>query len=66
VGPVEPRQDAPELAPGELSVGPGGVLAGTGRGAVRLGQVQPAGRTMVAAADWARGARPAAGERLGA
>ncbi len=66
VGPVEPRQNAPELAPGELSVGPGGVLAGTGRGAVRLGQVQPAGRTMVAAADWARGARPAAGERLGA
>jgi methionyl-tRNA formyltransferase len=57
VGPVEPRQNAPELAPGELSVGPGGVLAGTGRGAVRLGQVQPAGRTMVAAADWARGAR---------
>jgi methionyl-tRNA formyltransferase len=66
LGPVEPRQNAPELAPGELSVGPDGVLVGTGRGAVRLGQVQPAGRTMVAAADWARGARPAAGERLGA
>jgi methionyl-tRNA formyltransferase len=38
---------------------------GTGRGAVRLGSVQPAGKTMVAAADWARGARPAPGEVLG-
>jgi methionyl-tRNA formyltransferase len=66
LGPVEPHQDGPQLAPGELSVAPGAVLVGTGRGAVRLGQVQPAGRTMVAAADWARGARPAAGERLGA
>jgi methionyl-tRNA formyltransferase len=66
LGPVEPHHDAPQLAPGELSVAPGAVLVGTGRGAVRLGQVQPAGRTMVAAADWARGARPAAGERLGA
>jgi hypothetical protein len=31
-----------------------------------FGDGPPAGRTMVAAADWARGARPAAGERLGA
>jgi methionyl-tRNA formyltransferase len=65
VGPVEPVPDAPQLAPGELAVAPGGVLVGTGRGAVRLGEVQPAGKRMFPAADWARGARPAAGERVG-
>jgi methionyl-tRNA formyltransferase len=46
-------------------VGPTGVLVGTGRGAVRLGEVQPAGKRMLPAPDWARGARPAPGERLG-
>jgi methionyl-tRNA formyltransferase len=65
LGPVEPVPEAPDLAPGELAATPAGVLVGTGRGAVRLGQVQPAGKTMLAAADWARGARPAAGEGLG-
>ena len=30
------------------------------------GEVQPAGKRMLPAADWARGARPAAGERMGA
>ena len=66
LGPVQPQPAGPGLAPGELSAGPAGVLVGTGRGVVQLGSVQPAGRTMLPAADWARGARPAAGERLGA
>lgn len=65
LGPVEPLPSSPELAPGELSVGGTGVLVGTGRGAVRLGEVQPAGKRLLPAADWARGARPAPGERLG-
>jgi methionyl-tRNA formyltransferase len=65
LGPVTPQPESAELAPGEVAVGSDGVLVGTGRGAVRLGQVQPAGRKMQPAADWARGARPAAGERLG-
>jgi methionyl-tRNA formyltransferase len=65
LGPVDPLPTSLGLAPGELSVGPTGVLVGTGRGAVRLGEVQPAGKRMLPAADWARGARPAAGERLG-
>jgi methionyl-tRNA formyltransferase len=65
LGPVEPLPTSPGPAPGELSVGPTGVLVGTGRGAVRLGEVQPAGKRMLPAPDWARGARPAAGERLG-
>ncbi|MCU1604593.1 MAG: fmt, partial [Modestobacter sp.] len=54
LGPVEPAPESPDLVPGELAVTPAGVLVGTGRGAVRLGQVQPAGKTMLAAADWAR------------
>jgi methionyl-tRNA formyltransferase len=65
LGPVEPVA-TDRLAPGELSAaGADGVLVGTGRGAVRLGQVQPAGKRMLPAADWARGARPEAGERVG-
>ena len=64
LGPVEPVPDSPDLAPGEVATVPGGVLVGTGRGAVRLGQVQPAGKRMVPAADWARGARPEPGERV--
>ncbi|WP_222263539.1 methionyl-tRNA formyltransferase [Modestobacter marinus] len=63
--PVAPVPDAANLAPGEVSVAPTGVTVGTGRGAVRLREVQPAGKRMLPAADWARGARPAAGERLG-
>jgi methionyl-tRNA formyltransferase len=65
LGPVVPLADV-ELAPGEVSVSPDGVLVGTGRGSVRLGNVQPAGKRMVPAADWARGARPVAGETVGA
>ncbi|HEV7212140.1 MAG TPA: methionyl-tRNA formyltransferase [Blastococcus sp.] len=66
LGPVEPVAAAQELAAGEVSAGSGGVLVGTGNGAVRLGLVQPAGKRMLPASDWARGARPAAGERMGA
>ncbi len=38
----------------------------TGQGALHLEVVQPEGRRPQAAADWLRGARPAADERLGA
>ncbi|WP_235003572.1 methionyl-tRNA formyltransferase [Blastococcus haudaquaticus] len=65
LGPVVPVADAVALEPGGLLVDADGVLVGTGRGAVRLGDVQPAGKRMFPAADWARGARPAAGERVG-
>jgi methionyl-tRNA formyltransferase len=64
LGPVEPVT-AEGLGPGELGVGADGVLVGTGRGAVRLGHVQPAGKRMLPAADWARGVRPGDGERMG-
>jgi len=65
LGPVVPLPES-ELSAGEVSVGADRVLVGTGRGAVRLGNVQPAGKRMFPAADWARGARPAPGERVGA
>jgi methionyl-tRNA formyltransferase len=65
LGPVEPVGPGPDLHAGEVIVQPGGVLVGTGRGAVRLGEVQPAGRRMLPALDWARGARTAPGERVG-
>jgi methionyl-tRNA formyltransferase len=65
LGPVQPLADGPALTAGEVTVGPDGVLVGTGRGAVRLGEVQPAGKRLLPAVDWARGARPAPGERMG-
>jgi methionyl-tRNA formyltransferase len=66
LGPVRPVEGDPaRLAPGELLVERGRVLAGTGAGAVALGEVQPPGRKRMPAPDWARGARPVAGERLG-
>jgi len=53
------------LAAGELRAGRDEVLAGTGTGPVRLGEVQPVGRRAMPAADWARGVRPVVGERCG-
>ncbi|MDK3257979.1 methionyl-tRNA formyltransferase [Blastococcus capsensis] len=65
LGPVSPLPDGPSPAAGEVLVDSGGVYVGTGSGGVRLDLVQPAGKRMIPAADWARGARPAPGERLG-
>ncbi|GAA3169944.1 methionyl-tRNA formyltransferase [Blastococcus jejuensis] len=64
LGPVT-TTDEPSLEPGELLVASGRVLVGTGSGPVLLDQVQPAGKRMLPATDWARGARPSAGERVG-
>lgn len=57
---------SPDLAldPGELHGGDGGVLAGTGTDPVLLGDVQPAGRSPMAAAKWARGVRLRSDDRL--
>ena len=65
LGPVRPRPDVTDLAPGQLRAGKQEVLVGTGSAAVELGQVAPAGRSWMAAADWARGARLADDARLG-
>ncbi|MFX4292174.1 methionyl-tRNA formyltransferase [Streptomyces bohaiensis] len=60
------------LAPTRTGLPPGAVVAdknhvhvGTGSHAVELQWVQPQGKKPMAAADWARGVRPAPGELLG-
>lgn len=53
------------LGPGELSVGKHSVLVGTASTPVELGAIRAAGRRPMSAADWARGARPWPGQRLG-
>lgn len=65
LGPVRPRPDCVGIAPGRLDVARSAVLVGTGTHAVQLGDVQPHGRRSMPAADWARGRRSGADERLG-
>ena len=65
LGPVAPVPDGPRLAPGELRVERSRVLAGTGTEPVALGEVRAPGRRAMPVADWARGVRAGAGERLG-
>ncbi|GII76792.1 methionyl-tRNA formyltransferase [Sphaerisporangium rufum] len=66
LGPVRPAPQAAPLAPGEIAVTRAAVLAGTATHPVELGEVQPEGKRRMPAADWARGVRPGAEERLGA
>jgi methionyl-tRNA formyltransferase len=63
LGPVRPGERT-GLAPGELRAERHAVRVGTATDDVSLGHVQPAGKRPMAAADWARGARIAAGERF--
>lgn len=57
LGPVRPRPDVADLAPGHVLAGKKDVLVGTATHAVQLGEVQPPGKRPMPAADWARGAR---------
>jgi len=69
LGPVRPAPTTDEisarLGAGELSIGKHSVLVGTASTPVELGEIQAAGRRPMAASDWARGARPWPGQRLG-
>lgn len=65
LGPVTPTDSTAPLALGEIAAGKHEVLVGTGSGAVRLSTVQAPGKKAMPAADWARGARVAADDRLG-
>ncbi|MFC3850803.1 methionyl-tRNA formyltransferase [Corynebacterium hansenii] len=59
VGPVTPAEIDGELGEGRIRVEKKRVLVGAGGGtAVELGRVQPPGKRMMDAVDWARGARP--------
>lgn len=55
LGPVRMRTDVTELAPAHLQIEPKSVLVGTGSHAVELIDVQPAGKKLMKATDWARG-----------
>jgi methionyl-tRNA formyltransferase len=65
LGPVTLLEDgAPTLQPGELRAEKRRVLVGTAGAPVQLGEVRPVGKRAMPAADWSRGVRIAAGERL--
>jgi methionyl-tRNA formyltransferase len=66
LGPVTVLANGPALPAGEVMVERGRVLVGTGTEPVALGEVRAAGKKAMPADAWARGARLAAGERLGA
>ena len=53
--PVLPAREAAALRPGQLAMDGKRVLVGTGSHPVELTRIQPAGKKMMAAADWARG-----------
>ncbi|MDV8148462.1 methionyl-tRNA formyltransferase [Arthrobacter sp. B10-11] len=53
--PVVLRPDAPALRPGHVLPDGKSVLVGTGSHPVELTRIQPSGKKMMAAADWARG-----------
>jgi len=57
LGPVTLGAPGDRLDPGVISVDRSGVRVGTGSDSVLLDRVQPPGKTMMPAADWARGAR---------
>jgi methionyl-tRNA formyltransferase len=63
---VVPVPDRTDLAPGALDAGKNHVYVGTGSYAVELLWVQAQGKKPMRAADWARGARIAEGETVGA
>jgi methionyl-tRNA formyltransferase len=64
LGPVRPAPEADGLAPGEIRVAKTVVLVGTGTHPVELGEVQPTGKRLMTAGEWARGGRIVAGDRL--
>jgi methionyl-tRNA formyltransferase len=58
IGPVQVDSGTPNpLPPGVIHVDRKNVWIGTGSEPVRLGQIQPPGKKLMNAVDWARGAR---------
>ncbi|MDI9918416.1 methionyl-tRNA formyltransferase, partial [Rhodococcus sp. IEGM 1379] len=55
VGPVTVTDEVLDV--GEIAVRKDGLYIGTATTAVRLGQIQPPGKKLMSAGDWARGAR---------
>ena len=65
LGPVQPDEEGPQLAPGEVAVARAAVHVGTGTVPVRLGRVKAFGKKEMVAADWARGLRSTTALRVG-
>ncbi len=63
VGPVVIEKAPIPLAPGVIHADRKNVWIGTGSETVRLGQIQPPGKKLMNAVDWARGARREAAAR---
>jgi methionyl-tRNA formyltransferase len=57
LGPVHLDEASEPLSPGSIHIDRKSVWIGTGSDPVRLGQIQPPGKKLMNAADWARGAR---------
>ncbi|MET4095846.1 methionyl-tRNA formyltransferase [Arthrobacter sp. UYCu712] len=55
LAPVLLRPEAPALQPGRLAMDGKSVIVGTGSHPVELTRIQPSGKKMMTAADWARG-----------
>ena len=64
IAPVSVDAAGDELAAGQLAVSKDAVHVGTGTRPVALGQIQPPGKKMMAAADWARGLQETEGVRF--
>ncbi|MFC0623895.1 methionyl-tRNA formyltransferase [Kribbella deserti] len=62
---TRPAPEAETMVQGELLATKSSVLAGTGSHPIELVTVQPQGKKPMAAADWARGVRVSAEDRLG-
>lgn len=60
-----PQARVTALEPGELGAHPHALFAGAADGELELTRVQAFGKKAMDAADWARGAKPAPGTRLG-
>ncbi|WP_030909949.1 methionyl-tRNA formyltransferase [Streptosporangium amethystogenes] len=64
LGALRPVPDASPLAPGQIAVSKNTVLVGTATYPVELGEVQPQGKRLMGAGEWARGVRPTDEDRL--
>jgi len=57
LGPVRIARSEERLAPGEIAAGKSRALVGTATDPVELGEVQPQGKRLMSAGEWARGVR---------
>ncbi|WP_214327615.1 methionyl-tRNA formyltransferase [Nonomuraea sediminis] len=63
LGPVRSASDA-SLRPGQIAATKTSVLVGTATGPVELSDVQPQGKRLMSAVEWARGVRPGDEDRF--